>query len=81
MNTAQKTAIKALEAAFLLLARSKLVMVGSDDTLIVTVEDDELEGEMRYSSTCEVLRARENRKHPGTTTIKTRGVYRESGGA
>lgn len=81
MNTAQKAAIKALEAAFLLLARSNMVMVGVDDNLIVTVEDDELEREVRNSSSCEAVFARDNRNHPGTTTIKTRGVYRDSGGA
>lgn len=81
MKKNQIDAIKKLEAALLSIKRSGLVMVGSDDCLLVTVEDAEfIEAAMRDSH-CEAARDRWNSSHPLCESVKHYGCYRDSGGA
>lgn len=81
MKKNQVEAIKQLEAALLRIKRAGLVLVGIDSNLHITVADDALQDEMRSTSSCEAILARANGDHEGTDTVKTYGVYLDSGGA
>lgn len=81
LTPTQKRAVRALELAFQGLARSKMVMVSIDDALIVTVDDDELEREMRHTSSCGAILQRDNRSHPGTAQVNHHRVFLSGGGA
>jgi hypothetical protein len=79
MKANQIAAIKKLEAAFLSCKRAGLTMCGIDDSLFVTVDGDEFEDEVRAMSGPEAMLNRANSGHQDTNTIKTYGVYRDSG--
>jgi hypothetical protein len=81
MKKNQIAAIKKLEAALLSIKRAGLVLVGIDDNVFASVDDEDLENEMRRSSSCEAILARSNSDHGGTTHVKHYGCYRDSGGA
>lgn len=81
MKKNQISAIKKLEAALLSIKRAGLVLAGSDDGLLVTVEDQEFIDEALRTSTCEAIRARCNSGHPLAEDVKHYGCYRDSGGA
>lgn len=77
----QLAALKKLEAALLSVKRAGLVLAGSDDSLMATVEDDEFIEATRRDSTCEAMRDRHNTNHPLAHDVKHYGCYRDSGGA
>lgn len=81
MKKNQLEAIKQLEAALLRIKRAGLVLVGIDDNLFATVADDALQDEMRARSGCEAILERANTGHEGTDSVKTYGIYLDSGGA
>lgn len=81
MKKNQLEAIKQLEAAFLRIKRAGLVMVGVDDNLFATVQDDALQDEIRERSSCEAILHRCNTDHADTAAVKHYGVYLDSGGA
>ena len=81
MKPNQLAAIKKLEAALLSIKRAGLVLVGIDDNVYASVNDEALENEMRRSSSCEAILARSNSDHDGTTHVRHYGCYRDSGGA
>lgn len=81
MKKNQMEAIKQLEAALLRIKRAGLVLVGIDSNLHVTVADEALQDEIRATSSCEAILARANGDHEDTDTVKTYGVYLDSGGA
>lgn len=77
----QIAALKKLEAALLSCKRAGLVLAGSDDHLLATVEDNEFIEATLRASTCEAMRARDNAGHPLCHAVKHYGCYRDSGGA
>ena len=81
MKKNQIEAIKKLEAALLSIKRAGLVLVGIDDNVFASVDDEALQDEMRRSSSCEAILARSNSDHPDTTHVRHYGCYRDSGGA
>lgn len=86
MKANQLAAIKKLEAALLSCKRAGLVLVGIDDSLLATVDDDWLENASRRSSACEAVLERHNTEYlnrgPSLIhSVKDYGCYRDSGGA
>jgi hypothetical protein len=81
MKKNQIDAIKQLETALLRIKRAGLVLVGIDDNVYASVDDEALQDEMRRSSSCEAILARSNSDHVGTTHVRHYGCYRDSGGA
>lgn len=79
MKTNQIAAFKKLEAAFLSCKRAGLVMCGIDDSIYVTVDDDDFDDQVRERSSPEAMLNRSNSGHEDTETIRTYGVYRDSG--
>jgi len=81
MKKNQLAAIKKLEAALLSCKRAGLVLCGIDSNLHVTVDDDALQDEIRSRSSCEAILERANTGHEDTDTVKSYGIYLDSGGA
>lgn len=81
MNKSQEEAIRQLEKALLRMKRNGLAMVGSDDCLIVVVEDEEFQQAAMEDSSCEAARSMRRDCHPNSASVKTYGVYLDSGGA
>lgn len=81
MRANQEAAIKKLEAALLSCKRAGLVLVGIDSNLHVTVDDEALQDEIRCRSSCEAILERANTGHEDTDTVKSYGIYLDSGGA
>lgn len=81
MKKNQLAALKKLEAALLSCKRAGLVLVGIDSNLHVTVADDALQDEIRRRSSCEAILERANTGHEDTDTVKSYGIYLDSGGA
>lgn len=81
MKKNQIEAIKKLEAALLSIKRAGLVLVGIDDGLIASVYDDELKAEILERSSCQAILSRANTGHTDTDSVKSYGVYLDSGGA
>lgn len=81
MKPNQLAAIKKLEAALLSIKRAGLSMVGIDDSLFASLNDDDLAAESRRWSACEAVLERANTGHKGTASVKHYGVYLDSGGA
>lgn len=75
----QKDAIKKLEQALLSCKRAGLVMVGIDDNLHITVDDEDLVREVEGSSHAEAILQRNSADHPDCHRVKSYGVYRDSG--
>jgi hypothetical protein len=80
LTKVQTDAIKKLEAGFLACKRAGLVFCGIDDNLICTSGGDAFSDESNASSPCEAMIQRVNGGVP-TKTVKTYGVYLDSGGA
>lgn len=76
----QEAAIKKLEAALLSVKRAGLVLVGIDDSLHITVDDEDLTEAARRDSNVEAVLARNNSGHPGTQHVKHYGCFLDSGG-
>ena len=75
----QKDAIKKLEQALLSCKRAGLAMVGVDDNLHITVDDEDLVREVGESSHTQAMLQRSNIDHPDHHRVKHYGVYRDSG--
>ena len=81
MKKNQLEAIKQLEAALLRIKRAGLVLVGIDDGIVATVNDEALTTGRRARSSVEVILDRLNDHHPGTEAVNDYGIYLDSGGA
>lgn len=75
----QQAALKKLEAALLSVKRAGLVLVGCDDGLLATVNDEALADEMQQSSGVEAILARYNYQADAAWSVKHYGCYRDSG--
>lgn len=75
----QQAALKKLEAALLSVKRSGLVLVGCDDALLATVNDDALAEAAQRDSSVEAVLARINYEVDTAWSVKHYGSYRDSG--
>ncbi|MDH4602432.1 MULTISPECIES: hypothetical protein [Pseudomonas syringae group] len=79
MNKNQQDALEQLEAALKLCKHVGLAIVGVDSDLYATVYDGAFKAKSRVMSSCEAVLDRSNDDHGGTATVKTHGVYLDSG--